>query len=511
MKKIIGIIFIKLLIAGICLGQVTPEWVKFYNASGNSQDFGYSLVTDNKNNVIVSGTCQTQSSMEDFITIKYAPDGALLWFKRYTDSAFSQETCFINTIDYKNNIYAGGIATDFNGRNYAIVKYDESGNVKWVNKIFISSSQSGYLNSIVTDNRLNVYYAASTPGIGTELVKIDSNGITQWRKSFYGSGYGPAICVFDSLSNSIVVCSSLSNPGSMKITKFSENGDSLWSNIYNNSILGDVCIINSNVYVTANNGSSIITLKYNTAGNLIWNQTYNQFFNTNIPQSIVPAGTNYIYVGGTVRNVDDDFLILKYSTEGSLVWDRIFNSGSNDGLYDICINEDNNIYASGISDNGCSTVKFSSDGNYMWDHIYKIKPNETSWGFSNGVTNNNLYVTGYGIGNGSGCDIITIKYNTLIGIQTISNEIPKEFSLSQNYPNPFNPTTNIEFSLPKSGFVNITIYDAMGRKIETLVNQNLTHGTYKADWDAAKYPSGVYFYKLTAREFSETRKMVLIK
>ena len=108
---------------------------------------------------------------------------------------------------------------------------------------------------------------------------------------------------------------------------------------------------------------------------------------------------------------------------------------------------------------------------------------------------------------------------SVIGISTISGNVPESFSLSQNYPNPFNPTTNFEFTIPLSRgvsegrgvFVNLTIYDAMGRVVEILHNGELKPGTYKADWNASNFPSGVYFYKLIAVEFSETKKMILIK
>ncbi|MCI0448278.1 MAG: T9SS type A sorting domain-containing protein [Chlorobi bacterium] len=101
--------------------------------------------------------------------------------------------------------------------------------------------------------------------------------------------------------------------------------------------------------------------------------------------------------------------------------------------------------------------------------------------------------------------------NDMLGIQPVSNEIPKEYSLSQNYPNPFNPVTNVKFQIPKSGFVELKIYDALGREVTTLVNEQLNPGTYEIDWNASNYPSGVYYYKLVARNFSETKKMVLIK
>lgn len=112
-----------------------------------------------------------------------------------------------------------------------------------------------------------------------------------------------------------------------------------------------------------------------------------------------------------------------------------------------------------------------------------------------------------------GCLIDGIIYGdtSLTGMDPISNIIPKEFSVSQNYPNPFNPVTNIEFSLPKSSFVKLVIYDMLGREVEILVNQQLSAGTYKADWNASNYSSGVYFYKIEAGDFSDIRKMILIK
>ena len=97
------------------------------------------------------------------------------------------------------------------------------------------------------------------------------------------------------------------------------------------------------------------------------------------------------------------------------------------------------------------------------------------------------------------------------GITNINSQTPDRFSLSQNYPNPFNPVTNIEFSVPHSGLVNITVYDALGREIETLVSDELNPGTYNAAWDASGYNSGVYFYRFTSGSFTETKKMILVK
>jgi hypothetical protein len=89
--------------------------------------------------------------------------------------------------------------------------------------------------------------------------------------------------------------------------------------------------------------------------------------------------------------------------------------------------------------------------------------------------------------------------------------VPEDFSLSQNYPNPFNPVTNIEFMVSKSSFVKLAVFDVSGREVETLVNQSMSAGSYKADWNATKYSSGIYFYSITTENYHETKKMILIK
>lgn len=113
-----------------------------------------------------------------------------------------------------------------------------------------------------------------------------------------------------------------------------------------------------------------------------------------------------------------------------------------------------------------------------------------------------------------GCVINGVLYgdtSMLVGINQISTEIPDQFSLFQNYPNPFNPSTKIRFALPKNEFVNLKVYDVLGKEVETIINEELNTGTFEVDWNSVNYPSGVYYYKLSAGDYSETKKMVLIK
>jgi photosystem II stability/assembly factor-like uncharacterized protein len=96
-------------------------------------------------------------------------------------------------------------------------------------------------------------------------------------------------------------------------------------------------------------------------------------------------------------------------------------------------------------------------------------------------------------------------------IKTVSSEIPNNFNLSQNYPNPFNPTTSIKYQVESSKHIKLVVYDILGKEIATLVNEKQSPGVYEVSWNASAFPSGIYFYKLTAGDFSETKKMLMIK
>ena len=89
--------------------------------------------------------------------------------------------------------------------------------------------------------------------------------------------------------------------------------------------------------------------------------------------------------------------------------------------------------------------------------------------------------------------------------------IPERFGLSQNYPNPFNPTTTMEFRLPKSSHTTLKIHNALGEEVATLVDGQLSPGTFKTEWDAGDMASGMYFARLTAGQYTETRKLMLVK
>jgi hypothetical protein len=98
-----------------------------------------------------------------------------------------------------------------------------------------------------------------------------------------------------------------------------------------------------------------------------------------------------------------------------------------------------------------------------------------------------------------------------VGISQNGTTVPTDFSMSQNYPNPFNPVTNIKFSIPQASFVKLVVYDVTGKQVAELVNKQMNAGSFTADFDASHLSSGVYFYRISTDNFTDVKKMMLIK
>jgi hypothetical protein len=97
------------------------------------------------------------------------------------------------------------------------------------------------------------------------------------------------------------------------------------------------------------------------------------------------------------------------------------------------------------------------------------------------------------------------------GLSAVPGQRPTAYSLSQNYPNPFNPTTSIRFRLPESGNVRLEVFDVLGKRVAVLVNEHMQAGSYQVPFNASALASGVYLYRLSAKDFSSVHKMMLLK
>jgi hypothetical protein len=200
------------------------------------------------------------------------------------------------------------------------------------------------------------------------------------------------------------------------------------------------------------------------------------------------------------------------------------------------ITENNLVYPQNFY-SGCGTAGYHND--YVHYHVSRAIVNGTSgellksgaWLQDSVVTKQLSYVIPAGIDlanidlniivykntppistNGAVQSAMFIKRSQMVLTGVSNTEIvPNKYSLEQNYPNPFNPTTNIRFTVPKNGFASLKIYDMSGKEVSTYLDGYITAGSYTAPFDGSQLSSGVYFYRLTAGDFVETKKMMLVK
>ncbi|HEY4612685.1 MAG TPA: T9SS type A sorting domain-containing protein, partial [Bacteroidota bacterium] len=153
-----------------------------------------------------------------------------------------------------------------------------------------------------------------------------------------------------------------------------------------------------------------------------------------------------------------------------------------------------------------SGVYFSTNEGQRWS---KLGVNPVADGHairSLAATSTHLFAGADGRG------VWTIPLNEITAVQEPTNSTPPvSFRLHQNYPNPFNPTTVISYQMPVTSYVELTIYNMLGQEVATIISGKLEAGTHRATWDATGFPSGVYFYRLSAGQYHETKKLILTK
>jgi hypothetical protein len=165
--------------------------------------------------------------------------------------------------------------------------------------------------------------------------------------------------------------------------------------------------------------------------------------------------------------------------------------------------------SNGNTDNLYGTT--GSDGSYLITNLdagsYTLSADKV--GFNSSELNSITIDYSSGIFNSNSNNLV-LSDNSLTEVQT-PNALPVNFELDQNYPNPFNPSTIIKYSIPANSFVQIRVYDVIGREVSTLVKAQMNAGTYNVTFNADNMPSGIYFYRIEAGNFIQTRKMILLK
>lgn len=516
--------------------QVSQEWAKRYNSTGTANDYAKAITYDAAGNVYVTG-----SANNNYMTIKYSPQGDTLWKALYNGPANDDDTPSAIFVDAAGNVYITGSSFGNSSEtDYATIKYDANGTQLWVQRYNGTNNDNDAAIGIVVDSQGNVYAGGWSSGSNGStdyvIVKYSAAGLQLWSKSYNSPDNGNEFMnamVMDAAGNIYATGRSRGAVNDDYATvKYSPSGTLLWSARYEGSGVDEAIgltvdqqgnVIVTGYATTAATGKDYTTIKYNNAGIQQWIKKYNRTGTTQDEAvGIVSDNTGNIYITGFCTGSGTstfDYITLKYNSNGDQQWVKTFNSGLvgvDDKASSIDIDQTGNIYVTGStissgSDFDFGTVKYSPSGEVLWSILYEnILAVDDKAVMVKADNNGNVYVTGTSSGF-SGIDFLTVKYSQPIGITPISTEVPEGFELGQNYPNPFNPKTNVRIQMPKSGFVKLAVFDITGKEVSVLVNENLGAGIYNVDFDASHLSSGTYFYRIAAGNFSEVKKMILVK
>jgi len=380
----------------------TLIWSRTWNGPSNSDDYarGISLTSDGK--IILSGSSYSSVTRNDFVTIKYDTSGSVMWNRNYNAPASLDDVFSFLRLDPSDNVYITGKSKGTGiGNDYATVKYNSSGTLQWSMRYDGPSANDDIPVSLDIDNSGNVYvtgYSFSSSSLQDYLtVKYNSGGAQQWVKNYNG------------------------------VSNFHDRGVDIKTDA------------SGFIYVTgrsqkiSDGTSDVVTLKYNSSGDVIWSKTYNgladidddplQIIIKNNNLFLLCNSTRYLFSPFLQSSFDEahgsgDYLVLNYNLNGDLIFETNYDGAGigDDQAVDMITNNADNCFVTGFSTQSFSgydyvTIKYSSALIPVWVSRYDGTSGTDK---SNSITSDNsgnIYVTGQSAGTGTGVDIATIKYN----------------------------------------------------------------------------------------------------
>jgi hypothetical protein len=490
--------------------QVNQEWVAKFEDTVYSEP--RSITVDKIGNTYISGYYSSQTTR--FLTLKYNSSGILQWKRLYKEPQSQINIVVKNIADHTGSIYVMGFSEQgVKVSDIILIKYDTYGDSVWVRRY----KGRSIARDMVVDKYSNVYITAASRGVTSndyQTLKYDSSGNLLWN-AIYTNGEVPNAMALDSSGNVYVTGESSSFFTEYLTVKYSNSGVLQWVKTHGSALDAEGTSIavdlTGNIYVTgfitlSNGNSNYSTLKYDSLGNLLWNKEFDKLPSKSPTKILVDSSGNCFIIGNNA--------IIKYDTYGFLIWLDTISSYFSQSILD----KSGHLYVSKITrinalSNYFTTLKYGFNGNIIWISNYGGKENHYHEPHGIALDNsNNVFATGFEFLNGTpnSDTLITIKYSQITGIGNHYNQI-SEYNLYQNYPNPFNPNSNIKYQIAKRSFVELKIYDVLGKEIATLVKEKQNSGVYEVEFNGEKLPSGTYFYKFTSGSYSETKRMILLK
>jgi uncharacterized delta-60 repeat protein len=505
------------------------QWVQSYNGPSNSIDLLYDMVIDGSGNVYVTGWSISGSA--DFATIKYNTVGTVAWIQRYNGTGNLEDAALGIAIDGSGNVFVTGRSVGSSSNfDYVTIKYNSSGVQQWVQRFNGSGNGNDVAYAIAVDASGNVYVTGSSTGSSNGLnyvtVKYNASGVQQWISEYiwfnndiaYDIALGPDGSVYVTGASA----GSTADDDDIYTVKYSSAGSYIWGNRYigpgtNDDVANSIALDNNgNLYVSGYSvgiGTNIdyVLLRYSTSGgNPLTEKRYNGPGN-GIDQSLgsVVDGSGCVYLTGISVATNNDYCTIKYVPLASA---PVLVSPANNSTGISCtplLNWNDVVNAETY------TVQVSTNSGFTSFRVNQSGLTTSQYQVTAGALQNNVlyYWRACAVnvaGTGPWSTVWTFR-TALVGIQPFSSEIPEAYELYANTPNPFNPTTDIRFDIPNAGLVTLKVFDIFGKETETIVNERLEPGKYKAVINGSNLSSGVYFYQLVTDEFTSTKKMVLLK
>ena len=402
-------------------------------------------------------------------------DSGFSWERLTNDFSLSfingDEVVNIKFIDQNNGFLLGNDWTyPYSGsEGKSHILNTTNGGISWEESFL---SKYHYLNSLYYNNS-NIFWAAGDSAV---FLKSVNNGISWEEYNLSSQSVGDINDIFF-ITDQI---GWLSGSGIFKTTDGGTNWESTWqgegiTSIYFNDVNnGWFCNSDGAIYHSSNGGLS-------------WNF---QIFTYTKLNKIVFKNDIGIAVGE----------VIEVTTDGGGSWEQMNLPGNIRELYDVYFLSDSVIVSTGST--GCIII--SNNGGRNWKDLFKHIYYDI---FCIDRIENSIWIGGQ---RGA---LLSTKLDNILNVDqhNKSGIINKDFHLHQNYPNPFNPTTNIKFEIPSTKFVSIDVYDVLGNKIATLLNNEKKAGIYNISFNASNLSSGIYFYSLRTDDFVQTKKMILIK
>lgn len=422
------------------------------------------------------------------------------WFLTNAPNVNYQSVFFINAqtgwASSARNVYK----TTDGGISWNTLEYDSVNNIN--SKIYFLNENTGWILSYNENGAPACGYIGST--------FLTTNGGLNWVRKSYEYCSRPMDMYFINANTGFIVYADEILFGGLtavgKVTK-TTNGGLHWMNViyggecrkidFKNELTGYALC-----YLWNDFQRDTLALFKTTNGGTNWSKFKDM---TSIAEGRIDPYFNAVGISAKENNIyiiGKDSVFLRSTDEGTS-WQKIYYAPYKRQVDLDFVN----------SNTGWTIFKYGTDTT----NIMKTTNGGANWfnlrnPFSNNL-NSIMFVndlTGYVAGSGV---ILKTVTGGITSIKTISDKIPKSFKLQQNYPNPFNGISVIRFSIPQNRNQNIklSIYSIEGKLIETLVNESIPAGEYEVKWDSKQNASGIYFYKLETDDFSEIKKMILIK